>query len=475
MDLPLLKLQVIMGAGCWSGFCTMVGSGMLNKSRASESSDISGCMHGGMSCVIISAGTTPAIEEEDASLQWRAGRKMDNDFVVVACITKLMYDFNFDMDKITLTGGLGFQLSSPNLISIVKVQGKVQVVHGLGNLWCGQHTTHNTQLAPATHNTRHTVTALSSWQLLPGPAAPAAMCLHSDNCGVDTQCASRCNVVVAAAPWELRVFLVPTAMCLHSVAWCSCLTRVTQQRAGHHNVVMAAAPWEIHTFFMPTVIGWDLLSFCAAWQWHWKEWSCGNLGKYFECVSVKVGDMIQGIGTIAILAMGGSVGDLMCGVRPNTEDTMGIRVGDVIGGVGPNTETFMGSIIGDVIHGIGPNTEYTMGSSVGDVVRGIGPNTEIFMGSIIGDVIRGMDPTPNTMGSSVGDVVRGIRPNTEIFMGGSVSDVIHGVRPKTNITTSGLMMIAPRMKRLMANQKNGQDLTIVVYNTCRSEVMIGSL
>ncbi|KAI0276764.1 hypothetical protein BC826DRAFT_976738 [Russula brevipes] len=135
----------------------------------------------------------------------------------------------------------------------------------------------------------------------------------------------------------------------------------------------------------------------------------GDLGKYFECVSVKVGDMIQGIGTIAVLAMGGGVGvvgDLMCGVGPNTEDTMGIRVGDVIGGVGPNTEIFMGGIIGDVIRGIGPNTEHTMGSSVGDVVCGIGPNTEI-------------------------------------FMGGSVGDVIHGVGPKTDITTGGSTMIAP--------------------------------
>ncbi|KAI0284160.1 hypothetical protein BC826DRAFT_973467 [Russula brevipes] len=297
---------------------------------------------------------------------------------------------------------------------------------------------HDAQLVWATHNTQHTV--------------------GTGNTQYTTH--SHCTVIVAAAPWACCtccdvLALRQLAGLTHNVQvaamllWqllpgSSLLDTGNTQRAGRRDVVMAAAPWEIHTFFMPTVIGWDLLSFCAAWQWHWKEWSCSNLGKYFECVSVKVGDMIQGIGTIAILAMGGSVGDLMCGIRPNTEDTMGIRVGDVIGGVGPNTETFMGSIIGDVIHGIGPNTEYTMGSSVGDVVRGIGPNTEIFMGSIIGDVIRGIGPnTEYTMGSSVGDVVRGIRPNTEIFMGGSVSDVIHGVRPKTNITTSGLMMIAP--------------------------------
>jgi hypothetical protein len=85
--------------------------------------------------------------------------------------------------------------------------------------------------AGATHDVQ--VAMMSLWWLLPGSSAcsscpPRCACVQSLGAGDARRagCAVCCDVVVAAAPWELRVFFVPATMCSRSVAWRGgCMTR----------------------------------------------------------------------------------------------------------------------------------------------------------------------------------------------------------------------------------------------------------
>jgi hypothetical protein len=64
----------------------------------------------------------------------------------------------------------------------------------------------------------------------------------------DARRAGRRSVVVAAAPWKLCAFFVPTAMCSRSVG------AGDAQRAGRRGVVVAAAPWKLRVFFVPAAM-----------------------------------------------------------------------------------------------------------------------------------------------------------------------------------------------------------------------------
>jgi hypothetical protein len=133
------------------------------------------------------------------------------------------------------------------------------------------------------------VTAMSSWWLLPGSSTcsscpPRCACIRLLGAG-NAQCRGRHDVIMAAAPWELCTFFVPTTMCRirslgggdargagrHRVIaaaapWklraftmpatmCSRLVGTGDARhAGHRDVVVAVAPWELHAFFVPAVM-----------------------------------------------------------------------------------------------------------------------------------------------------------------------------------------------------------------------------